>query len=112
MQRTPATKLEEPYPVPFTARSAVLLIFFMPPTLTNRPERASLMRLADSLQKQFSGLLRVLRIDEANHPDVVQSFIITQTPAFVLVRQGVELWRQEGLSDEAAFVGVILALLL
>lgn len=105
MQRAPAIKPKDPYPVLFTARSAVLLMFFMP--LTNQPERASLLALADSLQEQLSGLVRVLRIDEDLHSDVVQSFAITKMPAFVLVRRGVELWRQEGLSDEATLAGVI-----
>ncbi|GAB3643627.1 thioredoxin family protein [Spirosoma arcticum] len=104
-------KLDDPYPVLRSAQSAVLLIFFMPSGGANRQQRALLSALADSLQKQLGGLLRILRIDETNHPDVVQSFAITQTPAFVLVRRGIELWRQEGLSDEATLVGLIQDLL-
>lgn len=50
--------------------------------------------------------MRVLRIDEATHPEVVQSFRITQTPTFVLVRQGVEIWRQEGMPDSATFASI------
>lgn len=99
------------YPVMRSAQLAVLLIFFMPSTLANRQQRALLTDLADSLQAQLGGLLRILRIDKTNHPDVVQSFAITQTPAFVLVRRGIELWRQEGLSDEATLVGLIQSLL-
>lgn len=112
MQDFPAIKSDDPYPVLLTAPSAVLLIFFMPSERgTNRPQRILLTALADSLQVHFGGLLRVLRIDEANHPDVVQSFAITQTPAFVLVRRGIELWRQEGLSDEVTLVLLIEKLL-
>ena len=66
-----------------------------------------LTTLADSIQTQLGSLVRVLRIDEADHPDVVQTFAITQLPAFVLLRRGVELWRQQGLLDEITLVGLI-----
>lgn len=100
-------KPDDMHPVLRSPQSAVLLIFFMPSGLANRPQRVLLTALADSLQEQLGGLLRILRIDEANHPDVVQSFAITQTPAFVLVRRGIELWRHEALSDESILVGLI-----
>lgn len=111
MQHAPATELNTPNPALLTARSAVLLIFFMPPALANRAERASLVVLANSLQQELSGLVRVLRIDEDIHLDVVRSFAITKMPAFVLVRRGVELWRQEGLTDEETLADVIKSLL-
>lgn len=76
----------------------------MPSASANRQERTLLTTLTDSLQEQLGGLLRILRINEPSCPDVVQSFAITQTPAFVLVRRGIELWRQEGLSHEATLV--------
>jgi hypothetical protein len=41
----------------------------------------------------------------------MQSFAITQTPAFVLIRRGVELWRQQGLSDDVTLVALIRRLL-
>lgn len=65
------------------------------------------MTLATSLQAHFGTLLRVLRIDEAENPDVVTSFDITETPTFVLVKHGVELGRQVGLSAEELLVGMI-----
>ena len=111
MPHPQATALADSNPVLFTARSPVLLIFFMPSVLTNQPERASLLALADALQVQLSGLVRVLRIDEDIHSDVARSFAITKTPAFVLVRRGVELWRQEGISDEDTLVGLIKGML-
>ena len=102
---------DDPHPIVLTARSAVLLVFFMPSERTNRAQRAVLTTLADSIQKQLGSVVRVLRIDETDHPDVVQSFAITQLPAFVLIRSGIELWRQQGLSDEATLVGLIRRLL-
>lgn len=111
MPHTQATELSDANPVLFTARSPVLLIFFMPSTVTSRPERASLLALANSLQAQLGGLVRVLRIDEDIHSDVVRSFAITKTPAFVLVRRGVELWRQEELSEAVTIIGLIKGML-
>lgn len=98
---------DEALPLLHPAQSPVLLIFFRPLEGDNRQERALLTALADSLQKQLGEQLRILKIDQASHPDVVHSFAITQTPAFVLVRRGIELWRQEGLSDEATLVALI-----
>ncbi len=72
----------------------------MPSGPMGHQQRDTLTALAESLQTQLGDHVRVLRIDEVTHPEVVQSFAITQTPAFVLVRQGVEIWRQEGLSDD------------
>lgn len=95
------------YPVLRSAQSAVLLIFFMPANRLNHPHRAVLSALADSVQAQFGSLLRVLQIDEVNNPDVVTSFGITETPTFVLLKQGVELWRQVGVCAEELLVGMI-----
>ena len=104
-------KQNHPDPVlPYT-QSAVLLIFFVPLNPATCSQRALLVQLADSLQEHFGKQLRVLRIDEANHPDVVRCFFIDRTPAFVLVRQGVELWRLEGSSDRDTLVPLIQGLL-
>lgn len=102
---------DTPYPVLLSAQSAVLLIFFMPSEIANGAQRTVLAALADSVQAQLGPLVRVLHIDEAEHPDVVQSFAITQLPAFVLVRHGIELWRQQGMADETTLVELIRRLL-
>lgn len=87
------------YPILIPAKTAVLLIF-IPPERLGRHRRASLVAQANSLQNRLGNRVRVLCIDETNHPDVVLSFDITETPAFVLVQQGVELWRQVGTPNE------------
>ncbi len=102
---------DDPRPVLLAAHLAVLLIFFIPSETTNRSERIALTALADSIQAQLGSLVRVLRIDESEHSDVVQSFAITQLPAFVLVRRGVELWRQQGSTDETSLIELIRRLL-
>lgn len=104
-------KPDDLHPVLLSDHSAVLLIFFIPSEIANRPQRALLTALAESVQAQLGSLVRVLRIDETDHPDVMQSFAITQLPAFVLVRRGIELWRQQGLTDETTLVELIRRLL-
>lgn len=52
------------------------------------------------LQGRLGPEIRVLQVDEASNPAVVRSFNTPELPACVLVRQGVELWRQQGLPDD------------
>ena len=91
--------LTDPYPVQTPARLAVLLLF-MPSERTDRVQQAQLRTLADLLQQQLSRQVQVLRMDELAHQYVFRSFDITQTPSFVLVQRGVELWRQVGMPQE------------
>jgi hypothetical protein len=53
--------------------------------------------------------VRVLAIDEASHPAVVRSFGTPELPACVLMRQGVELWRQQGLPSPEALLATLQA---
>jgi hypothetical protein len=62
-----------------------------------------------ALQQQLGAAVRVLAIEEATHPAVVRSFGSPALPAWVLVRQGVELWRQPGLPNAAAVAGLLQA---
>lgn len=61
-----------------------------------------------ALQGRLGPGIRVLKIDEASHPAVVRSFGPPQLPACVLVRQGVELWRSQGLPEDEAIVETLL----
>ena len=107
MPLTPLIKPDDPYPVLLAARSANLLIFFIPSTRTNQSSRAALAALADAMEAQLAGLVRLLRIDENHQSDVAQSFAVTKTPTFVLLRRGVELWRQEDFSEAPTLVELI-----
>ncbi len=60
--------------------------------------------LYDALQHQFGKNLRILKIDDVSHPEVIASFGVSQCPTFVLVQQGAEIWRQEGLTDFDQFL--------
>ncbi|MFD2935177.1 thioredoxin domain-containing protein [Spirosoma flavum] len=103
-------KPDERHPILISGQSAVLLIF-MPPERADHQLKALLTALATSVQAHFGLQIRVLKIDELNHADVVRSFAITHTPSFVLVRMGVELWRQESLPNEPALILLIQRLL-
>jgi len=95
-------------PVLVSPKAANLLIFLprtesrtesrsegWPDSLGHRPPEG----LYDALQRQFGQTLRILKIDDVSHPEVIASFGVSQRPAFVLVQKGAEIWRQEGLTD-------------
>lgn len=69
--------------------------------------RAAATTALAALQQQLGAAVRVLAIDEATHPAVVRSFGPPALPACVLVRQGVELWRQPGLPDAEAVADLL-----
>lgn len=88
---------------------AVLLVL-LPPVPRNEAAGAAARTSAALrvLQGRLGAAIRVLRIDEASHPAVVRSFRSPQLPACVLVRQGVELWRSQGLPEDEAVVEALL----
>ncbi|QNH61705.1 thioredoxin [Hymenobacter sediminicola] len=84
---------------------AVLLVLLPMAAGATKPAfMASLARL----QQQLGAAIRVLKIEEASHPTVVHSFQTTELPAFVLVRHGVELWRQQGLPEGETIAPLLL----
>ncbi|MBD2715963.1 hypothetical protein KBK19_13050 [Microvirga sp. STR05] len=84
---------------------AVLLVLL--PMAAEAAKPAFMASLA-RLQQQLGTAIRVLKIDEASHPSVVRSFQTTELPAFVLVRHGVELWRQQGLPEGETIAPLLL----
>ncbi|GAB3560842.1 hypothetical protein GCM10027578_00160 [Spirosoma luteolum] len=83
----------------------------MPPDWGDLRQRASAQRLAQAIQHGVGPRLRVLRVDTALHPEIMTSFDIHVTPAFVLVQHGTELWRQEGSTDPATLTHIARQLL-
>ncbi|WP_266366416.1 YbbN family protein [Tellurirhabdus rosea] len=82
-------------PILVSPKTAVLLVFM--------PGNAA-QRLAVELQLERVGTvlgneLRITLVDDATHPEVVNSFSINALPAFVLLKQGTEVWRQLGLLE-------------
>ena len=81
------------------ADAAVLLVLLPLAAGVAQPVPASTRTMLDKLQFRLGTVIRVLVVDEENDPDVVRSFRVAALPAFLLVRQGVELWRQTGLPE-------------
>ncbi len=95
-------------PSVLSPETAVLLVL-LPFVPTGEAPPETLNHLAvHALQQRLGTAIRVLKIDEASHPAVICSFGTPQLPACVLVRQGVELWRQQGLPDDDAMVAALL----
>lgn len=100
-----------PVPTPSSAVAAetAVLLILLPPAGTAKPVRAATLAAIQVLQQRLGSVIRVLLVDEDDHPTVVRSFQPADLPAFVLVRQGVELWSQRGLPEDEFIVPQLLA---
>lgn len=88
--------------------AAVLLVLLPPAPFGGAPHQARTAAWVRALQARLGATIRVLKIDEASHPAVVRSFGLPALPACVLVRQGVELWRQQGLPEDDTIIAGLL----
>ena len=86
-----------------------MLLVLLPPVGTAPQVRAATLAALAALQRELGTVIRVLTVDELSHPVVVRSFHATDLPCFVLMRQGVELWRQGGLPEGEDIVPLLLA---
>ena len=93
---------------PVPADAATLLVL-LPPVGTAPQVRVATLAALKALQRELGTAIRVLTVDELSHPVVVRSFHATDLPCFVLMQQGVELWRQGGLPEGAAIVPLLLS---
>ncbi|HET9503071.1 MAG TPA: thioredoxin [Hymenobacter sp.] len=91
-----------------TPDPAVLLVL-LPPAAGEDPGEAGPAATLRGLRQRLGPAVRVLSIDEASHPAVVRSFGPPELPACVLMRQGVELWRQPGLPSAEALLATLAA---
>jgi hypothetical protein len=90
--------------LPIASDAAVLLVLLPLPAGQAAPAPT-----LHHLQQCLGPAVRVLAIDEASHPAVVRSFGTPELPACVLMRQGVELWRQPGLPSPEALLATLQA---
>lgn len=81
------------------ANAAVLLVLLPLAAGGAQQGRAGIRAMLDKLQHRLGTAIQILVVDEENDPDVVRSFRVPVLPAFLLVRQGIELWRQPGLPE-------------
>ena len=88
-----------PLPVPPSSAEAAVLLVLLPAVGTAPQVRAGTLAMLATLRAELDPVIRVLTVDETSHPSVVRSFDAIDLPAFVLMRQGAELWRQQGLPE-------------
>ncbi|MFD2933480.1 thioredoxin family protein [Spirosoma flavum] len=84
-----------------TAPQLHVLLVFSPAAPVQRAEVDCLLEKARLV---LNPTVRIMRVSEATHPEVVRSFGFTSLPAFVLLQQGVELWRYSGPIDSDELV--------
>ena len=102
------TTPSRPVPPSPAAEAAVLLVLL--PAVGTAPQvRAGTLAMLAALQRELGPPIRVLTVDETSHPSVVRSFGATTLPAFVLMRQGAELWRQQGLPEGETTAALLLS---
>ncbi|OGX88867.1 YbbN family protein [Hymenobacter glacialis] len=71
--------------------------------------RTATNRLLHGLQLRLGSAIHVLKVDESSHPAVVHAFEGQGVPAFVLLRDGAELWRQQGLPEGELVAALLLS---
>ncbi len=98
-----------PRPVPPTPAEAAVLLVLLPAVGTAPQVRAGTLAALAALQAELGPAIRVLTVDETSHPSVVRSFDAVNLPAFVLMRQGAELWRQQGLPEGETTAALLLS---
>ena len=96
-------------PVPPSSAEAAVLLVLLPAVGAAPQIRAGTLAALATLQAELGPAVRVLTVDEASHPSVVRSFHATDLPAFVLMRHGAELWRQQGLPDGETAAALLLS---
>ena len=92
------------FPAPPLPADAATLLVLLPPVGTAPQVRVATLAALAALQRELGADIRVLTVDELSHPVVVRSFHATDLPCFVLMRRGVELWRQGGLPEGEGIV--------
>ncbi|RZL07529.1 MAG: thioredoxin [Hymenobacter sp.] len=85
--------------LPSTAAPLLLVLLPLVAAEVAQQVRAATRTMLDTLQQRLGIPIQLLVVDEANDPDVVRSFRLPVLPAFLLMRQGAELWRQPGLPE-------------
>jgi len=95
------------------AHAAMLLVLLPTVGLGDKQETLSSRMVTNTMLKElqlhFGDAIRVLKVDKATHPGVVHAFDGKGVPAFVLLRDGVELYRQQGLPEGEPMAALLLS---
>lgn len=100
--------------LPLLPAHPAMLLVLLPTVGAGAEQETSLVRSATNLllkglQLKLGTAIRVLKVDEATHPGVVRAFDGRGVPAFVLLRDGAELWRQQGLPEGEPMAALLLS---
>ena len=90
--------------LPLLPAHAAMLLVLLPTVGPGSNQASQLARMSTNLmlknlQLRLGTAIHVLKVDEGSHPAVVRAFDGQGVPAFVLLRDGAELWRQQGLPE-------------
>lgn len=50
----------------------------------------------DMLEEDEGSKAKIVRVDEARHPDLIETYGVKSFPTFVLMKDGQEVWRDSG----------------
>jgi thioredoxin-like negative regulator of GroEL len=101
-------------PIPLLPAHAPMLLVLLPTVGMGAKQETASSRMATDLklkdlQGELGAAIRVLKVDEATHPGVVQAFDGRGLPSFVLLRDGEELWHQQGLPEGKPMAALLLS---
>lgn len=103
-----------PLPSPLPNNEAPVLLVLLPTVEAHSAAQACLvtMALLNLLQTRVGAAIQIcsrLSFAAASHPAVVRSFYGQDLPAFVLLKHGIEGWRQQGLPQGESIAAVSLS---
>ena len=87
-------------PLIVPAKTVVLLVF-VPSSVT---QQDSVNQLLGQVGTVLGDRIRITRVDQVIHPEVVRSFGVHQLPSFILLKQGIEIWRHNGLMESRELI--------
>jgi hypothetical protein len=100
--------------LPLLPTHAAMLLVLLPTVGPGSKQETQLTRtdtnlMLKGLQLQLGAAVRVLTVDEASHYAVVHAFDGRGLPAFVLLRDGEEVYRQQGLPEGKPMAALLLS---
>ncbi|GAB3543892.1 thioredoxin domain-containing protein [Spirosoma fluminis] len=63
--------------------------------------RVEMEHLLEQTRSVLDPAVRIMRVSETTHPEVVTSFGFAAQPSFVLLKRGSEIWRYTGVTGSA-----------
>ena len=92
-------------PLIVPAKTAVLLVF-VPNSVT---QQVVINQLLERVRAELGDRIRITRVDQTVHPEVIRSFGVHQLPSFILLKQGIEIWRHNGPMNSPELIRLLSA---